>query len=143
MPRSASQTSNRRRSTRFKAQLRARLLFTVVLSGKSSMTTTARASGKLHLVGHTKDISEVGLALVVPIAEIDERYLTGETSKMQIELYLPKGAIKITARPVHYRRLDDSSGESVFNEGYLIGAEITKVSNRDFFIEYLSTLEKD
>src|SRR5438874_12297974 len=142
MPRSASQTSNRRRSTRFKAQLRARLLFTVVLSGESS-TTTARASGKLHLVGHTKDISEVGLALVVPIAEIDERYLTSETSKLQIELYLPKGAIKITARPVHYRRLDDSSGESVFNEGYLIGTEITKVSNRDFFIEYLSTLEND
>ena len=136
-----NQSSNRRRSTRFKAQLRARLLFAVALSGESS--ATGSSSGKLHLVGHTKDISEVGLALVVPIAEIDERYLTGETSKMQIELYLPKGAIKITARPVHYRRLDDSSGESVFNEGYLIGAEITKVSNRDFFIEYLSTLEND
>ena len=139
MPRSNEQSSNRRRSPRFKAQLRARLLFTVVLSGESS--AMARASGNLHLVGQTKDISEVGLARVVPIAKIDERYLTSESSKMQIELYLPKGAIEITARPVHYRRLDEGAGESVFNEGYLIGAEITKVSNPDLFIEYLSTLE--
>ena len=141
MPRPDDQASNRRRSPRFKAQLRARLLFTVVLSGESFVT--ARNSGKLHLVGHTKDISEVGLALVVPIADIDERYLTSEKSKMQIELYLPKGAIKIIARPVHYRPLEESAGESVFSEGYLIGAEITKVSNRDLFIEYLGTLEND
>src|ERR687884_1102037 len=139
MKQSADQTSNRRRSPRFKAQLRARLLFTVVLSGEAS---PAGASGRLHLVGYTKDISEVGLALVVPIAEIDERYLTSENSKMQIELYLPRGAIKITARPVHHRRLEESAGESVFSEGYLIGAEITKVSNRDLFIEYLSTLSE-
>lgn len=133
------QSSNRRRSTRFKAQLKARLLFTVSLSDESF--ATENSSGKLHLVGHTKDISEVGLALVVPIAEIDERYLTGETSKMQLELFLPEGAIRITARPIHYRRLDESSGESVFSEGYLIGAEITKVSNRELFIEHLSALE--
>ncbi|PYS52065.1 MAG: hypothetical protein DMF68_02560 [Acidobacteria bacterium] len=141
MPRSNEQNSNQRRSPRFKAQLRARLLFAVVLSEESS--ATARNSGKLHLVGHTKDISEVGLALIVPIADIDERYLTGESNRMQIELYLPKGAIKITARPVHYRRLEEGSGESVFSEGYLIGAEITKVSNQDLFIEYLSTLENN
>ena len=140
MKQSADQTSNRRRSPRFKAQLRARLLFAVVLSDDASATS---ASGRLHLVGHTKDISEVGLALVVPIAEIDERYLTGENSKMQIELYLPSGAIEITARPVHYKQLDKSSSDSVFNEGYLIGAEITKVSDRALFIEYLSTLENE
>src|SRR4051812_44143296 len=131
---------NRRRSPRFKAQLRARLLFTVVLSGESA---TGGASGKLQLVGQTKDISEVGLALVVPIAEIDARYLTGEHSKMQIELYLPNGALKITARPVHYKLLDKDSSESVFNEGYLIGAEITKVSDSELFRGYLSTLERD
>jgi hypothetical protein len=136
---SANQTSNRRRSPRFKAQLKARLLFSVMLSGE----TSAAGSGRLHLVGHTKDISEIGLALVVPIAEIDERYLTGDNTKMQIELYLPKGAIKITARPVHYKSLDENSGESVFSEGYLIGAEIMKVSDHDLFLEHLGTLEKD
>ena len=129
---------NRRRSPRFKAQLRARLLFTVILSEESS---AGRASGKLQLVGHTKDISEVGLALIVPIAEIDERYLTGEDSKMQIELFLPQGALRITARPVHYKLLDKDSSENVFSEGYLIGAEITKVSNRKLFTEYLRSLE--
>ena len=131
---------NRRRSPRFKAQLRARLLFTVVLSGEPA---ASGASGKLQLVGHTKDISEIGLALVVPIAEIDERYLVAENSKMQIELYLPKGALKITARPVHYKLLDKDSSENVFSEGYLIGAEITKVSDSKLFTEYLSTLESD
>jgi PilZ domain len=136
MKQSANQASNRRRSPRFKAQLRARLLFTVVLSGE----TKRAGSGRLHLVGHTKDISEIGIALVLPIAEIDERYLTGESSKLQIELFLPKGALKITARPVHYKRLDENSGENVFTEGYLIGAEITKVSDHELFVEYLSSL---
>ena len=135
---SANQTSNRRRSPRFKAQLKARLLFSVLLSGDAS---TPR-SGQLHLVGHTKDISEIGLALVVPIAEIDERYLTGENSKLQIELYLPDGTLKITARPIHYKLLDENSRDIVFTEGYLIGAEITKVSDRTLFVKYLSTLEK-
>lgn len=93
-------------------------------------------------MGHTKDISEIGLALVVPIAEIDERFLTGENSKLQIELYLPEGTIKITARPVHYKLLDESSRDIVFTEGYLIGAEITKVSDPALFVKYLSTLEK-
>jgi hypothetical protein len=136
MKQSDNEATTRRRSPRFKAQLRARLLFTVVLSGKASSTR----SGKLHLVGHTKDISEIGVALVVPIAEIDERYLTGEGSKLQIELFLPKGALKITARPVHYKLLDEDLGESVFTEGYLIGAEITKVSDHDLFVEYLGSL---
>jgi hypothetical protein len=138
MKQSANQASNRRRSPRFKAQLRAQLLFTVVLSEESP----GARSGKLHLVGHTIDISEIGLALVVPIAEIDERYLTAEGSKLQIELFLPGGAIKITARPVHYKRLDESSGNNVFTEGYLIGAEITKVSDPDLFVEYLGTLSE-
>jgi hypothetical protein len=136
----SNQPSNRRRSPRFIAQLKARLLFSVVLSGGKA---SSRASGRLHLVGHTKDISENGVALVVPIAEIDERYLTGENSKMQIELYLPAGAIQITARPVHYKLLDESLGESMFPEGYLIGAEITKVSDHDAFIKYLSTLAEN
>ena len=136
---SAYQTTNRRRSLRFKAQLRARLLFSVMLSGE---TSTAR-SGKLNLVGHTKDISEIGVALVVPIAEIDERYLTGESTRMQIELYLPKGAVKITARPVHYKPLDENAGENVFSEGYLIGAEIIKVSDHQLFLEYLGMLASD
>src|SRR4051812_8040348 len=106
-----NQDQNRRRSPRFKAQLKARLLFTVVLSGEP---VVGGASGKLQLVGHTKDISEIGLALIVPIAEIDKRYLTGEQSKMQIELFLPKGALKITAHPIHYKMLDKDSSENVF-----------------------------
>ena len=130
---------NLRRSPRFKAQLKARLLFTVVLSGEPA---PGGALGKLQLVGQTKDISEIGLALVVPIAEIDERYLEGEHNKMQIELFLPQGTLKITARPVHFKLLDKDSSESVFSEGYLIGAEITRVSDPALFREYLGTLEE-
>jgi hypothetical protein len=108
-----------------------------MLSGEASK----EGSGMLHLVGHTKDISEIGLALVVPIAEIDERYLMTESSKMQILLYLPNGTVEITARPIHYKSLDENSGEGIFAEGYLIGAEITKVSDRSLFQEFLSALE--
>jgi hypothetical protein len=133
--------SNRRRSPRYQMNLRARLLFSVVLS--KGEETGARDSGKLHLVGHTKDISEFGLALVVPIAAIDERYLAGANNTLEIELYLPSGSIKIEARAVHFKPLDESLEESIFTEGYLIGAEITRVSHRPRFLEFLRTLEED
>jgi len=65
---------------------------------------------------------------------IDPQYLTGGENSMSIELDLPSGvSIEIEAMPVRYEKRDD---------GYLIGARITEISERDreLYDEYLREL---
>ena len=81
--------------------------------------------------GHTVNLSRDGLAVVLHAQNIDEQYLLGGESSMAIELDLPNGrSIEIQATPVRYEKLDD---------GYLIGARISEISERDreLYEEYL------
>jgi hypothetical protein len=133
----------RRQSTRHQTKLKAHLLFSVLLI---ETKTTRRGDDdaprqSLNLVGQTRDISATGLGLVIPVEQIDEKYLTGEESTLQVELYLPTGPIEIRARPVRCERLSERQEKSIFPEGYLIGAQITEVSDPARFIEYLKTLD--
>jgi hypothetical protein len=92
------------------------------------------AGGVQHLracAGHTVNISADGLGVVLHAQNIDEQYLLGAEGSMSIELDLPNGlSIEIQATPVRYEKLA---------EGYLIGARISQMSerNREFFEEYL------
>ena len=79
--------------------------------------------GVQHLracAGHTVNISQHGLAVMLHAQNIDEQYLLGGEGSMAIELDLPNGlSIEIHATPVRYEKLD---------EGYLIGARISEMS---------------
>jgi PilZ domain-containing protein len=87
------------------------------------------------LMGHTRDASATGLALIMPAIRIGGRYLTGEGRLLRVELELPTGKIEAYAVPTRYERLEDNDVEI----GYLIGARITKMSDGDRkqFIECL------
>jgi PilZ domain len=97
-------------------------------------------TGVQHLracAGHTVNISEHGLAVVLHAQNIDEQYLLGSEGSMAIELDLPNGSsLEIHATPVRYEKLD---------EGYLIGARISEMSdrNRKMFEEYLREISED
>jgi hypothetical protein len=130
----------RRQSPRHQAKLQAHLLFSVLLMDTKTGGEEGAPPQNLNLVGQTRDISATGLGLVIPVEQIDEKYLTGEESVLQVELYLPTGPIEIRARPVRCERLSETGETSIFPEGYLIGAQITEVSDPDRFIEYLKTL---
>jgi len=127
-----SNYEDRRQSPRHDANLEARLEFSVLLRD-----AVASDSGVQHLracAGHTINISELGLAVVLHAQNIDEQYLIGREGSMAIELDLPNGlSIEIQATPVRYEKLD---------EGYLIGARISGMSDRDreLFREYLREL---
>ena len=127
-----SNYEDRRQSPRHDANLEARLEFSVLLRD-----AVASDSGVQHLracAGHTINISELGLAVVLHAQNIDEQYLIGREGSMAIELDLPNGlSIEIQATPVRYEKLD---------EGYLIGARISGMSDRDreLFKEYLREL---
>ena len=86
------------------------------------------------VAGHTQNLSALGLAVVLHAQNIDEQYLLGAEGSMAIELDLPNGlSIEIQATPVRYQKLD---------EGYLIGARISKMADRDreLYLEYLGEL---
>jgi hypothetical protein len=123
---------DRRQSPRLTATLDARLEFSVLLRD-----TELSAGGVQHLracAGHTVNISAHGLAVVLHAQNIDEQYLLGAEGSMAIELDLPNGfSIEIQATPVRYEKQQ---------EGYLIGARISEMSerNRGLFEEYLREL---
>jgi PilZ domain len=123
----------RRQFPRHDANLEARLEFSVLL--RDAQTSDRGVQHLRACAGHTLNISAEGLAVVLHAQNIDEEYLRGGPGSMAIELDLPNGlSIEIQATPVRYEK---------GNEGYLIGAHISHVSNRDreLFNEYLHELE--
>ncbi len=131
-PKVPANQEDRRQSPRLTATLDARLEFSVLLR-----EAEANESGIQHLracAGHTLNISAQGLAVMLHAHNIDEQYLLGREGSMAIELDLPNGfSIEIQATPVRYEKLD---------EGYVLGARITEMSDRDreLFEEYLREL---
>ena len=125
---------DRRQFPRLSATLQVRLEFSVLLR-EGDVT----AGGVQHLracAGHTVDISAQGLAVMLHAQNIDEEYLAGGEGSMAIELDLPNGlAIEIHATPVRYEKLA---------EGYLIGARISEMRERDreLFEEYLQEISE-
>jgi PilZ domain-containing protein len=126
---------DRRQSPRLNATLQARLEFSVLLR-----EADAGHNGVQHLracAGHTLNISAHGFAVILHAQNIDEQYLLGGEGSMAIELDLPNGlSIEIQATPVRYEKLE---------EGYLIGARISEMSerNRELFEEYLEELDEE
>ena len=127
-----SNPEDRRQSPRLDANLQARLEFSVLLREAENSQT-----GVQHMravAGHTVNLSTIGLAVMLHAQNIDPQYLTGGENSMSIELDLPSGvSIEIEAMPVRYEKHDD---------GYLIGARITDISDRDreLYDEYLREL---
>ena len=127
-----SNPDDRRQSPRLEAKLQARLDFSVLLREAESP-----GSGVQHLravAGHTVDLSKIGLAVMLHAQNIEEQYLAGGAGSMSMELDLPNGlSIEIEATPVRYEKRAD---------GYLIGARISKMSDRDreLYEEYLEEI---
>jgi c-di-GMP-binding flagellar brake protein YcgR len=122
---------DRRRAVR----VNAKLPFAISLLDHQSVRDSLPTS---RLYGHTLDISLTGLALIVSAIRIDDHYLAGEGRTLRIDLELPAGEIVIQANSVRYERLDESESE----QGYLIGVNITVMSDSDraLYNEYVDGL---
>lgn len=126
--------ADRRQAARFKAQRPARLLFNVSVVRDD---TSASSIQTIPLVGFTRDISETGLALVVPSLRSGDRYLVDEGCTLRIVLLdLPAGEVEIYCTPVRYLELDQPGS------GHLIGVQITEMSDDDRarLLQFLKTL---
>ena len=72
--------ADRRRAVRRNVQRKARLLFSVAIAGKEAARFHA-----VPLDGFTRNISESGLALIVPSVRDADRYLVNEGSANTVE----------------------------------------------------------
>lgn len=122
----------RRGAVRYILNRDARLLFT---SAPSEPSSAERSQPTPALVGHTRDISETGLSLVVPGVNDSDAKFFGARTQLQIILSLPTAIIAIEVTPVRYQWLEEHEGK----KSYLIGARIARMSAGDTtrFREYL------
>ena len=102
-----------------------RLPFSLSLSSPArSLNGTRRIS---CMDGHTLDLSETGLSLIIPKITLGEHHLVGENRSLNVKLELPTGPVEMQVMPVRYESLEEHETES----GYLIGSRIVSMSDED------------
>lgn len=118
---------DRRRAPRHRARL------PVVVS-----LLDARTGAPPTVTGHTCDLSQSGLGLVLPSIRIGGRYLAGEGQTLRITLKLPASTARLYGTPVRYERLEGDSA------GYLVGVRLTDTDEQDraALADYLKTLKQ-
>ncbi|HZS45909.1 MAG TPA: PilZ domain-containing protein [Blastocatellia bacterium] len=93
------------------------------------------------LEGYTRDISKIGLAVVVS----DYRYMghdfTDTRRRLLITADLPNGSIQLRAAPVRLERLQPQTVDA----DWLIGIRIVKMADRDcaHWIAYINSLSEN
>ena len=111
---------DRRQAPRCKVKLR------VTLRCNPVSTTVVNATAS-ELIGETRDLSEIGLAVRVPSNHIDHRYLNVVGSLVHLTLDLPAGPAQMLVTPRWCEKLSEEDVES-----YLIGLRITKMRDEDW-----------
>lgn len=120
--------ADRRRAPRHKVRL-------------SVLVSLLDASGTqpANVSGHTRDVSEDGLALILPIIRVGDRYLVGDAATLRITLRLPDANVRLYGTPVRYERLDETQQQ---DRGFLVGIRLEQSSDHTLLVDYLKTLEK-
>ena len=131
---SAAAENERRGVPRCEARMEARLHFS--LSIEEGENQPLGATLPTLLEGYTRNLSETGLALIVPTLYLGGRYLNLVGGPLHILLELPTGRVRIRATPVRCERLD---GEE---EGYMVGLCITEMDDGEWvrLVQYVRTL---
>ena len=111
---------------RHSPRLRVRLLFTVSIHKEGELSGSRKRAQTLR--GHTRDISEKGLALLVPQVHLDGHHLAAGGRELEIELELDRGQpISMRVMPGRYERLEEADSGCT----YLIGARIVSLPEAD------------
>ena len=113
----------RRGAVRHTTQRAARLQFA---SGPSAAKSAAEAP-QPTLISHTRDISETGLALIVPCVRSTDGDFYGAEGRLLITLSLPTGIVELQAIAARYEWLDQNAP----GKGYIIGVRIIAMSKDD------------
>ena len=91
----------------------------------------------LRLVGHTRNVSLTGMALIVPSVQLGYRKLVDRGAVLRIRFALSTGVTEVEATPTRFVRLGDADGDV----GYLIGVRILHMMDKErrLFIRRMRT----
>lgn len=89
-------------------------------------------------IGHTRDISTEGLALLVPAIRIADKEITASNQTLRVALALPIGEVELDATFMRHERCHEAEA----GMPYLVGLQIADMSAvaRAFYYEYIRTL---
>jgi hypothetical protein len=92
------------------------------------------------VAGHTRDASESGLGVVLPVIRLGGRYLVGDGVTLRLTLKLDDKSVRLYGTPVRYERLDvGEDGQT--DPGFLLGIRLQEDGDRALFAEYLKGLK--
>lgn len=94
----------------------------------------------LSLKGVSRDLSESGIAFVVPSIRVKENYLVGANNPLRAELDLPNGKVEMIVLGQRYEQIVDEHSTIV---KYLVGAKILQMTdgNREIYRYFMSNIE--
>ncbi len=121
--------SNRRRAPRYRVRLS---VFVSVLD-------SAQGAAPAGVAGHTRDVSDGGLAVVLPAIRVGDRYLAGDGTMLRLTLKLPDASARLYGTTVRYERLE---GDGQTDAGFLVGIHLNEDGDRALLAEYLKSLKK-
>jgi len=81
----------------------------------------------IKLVGFTRDMSETGLALIVPSLNLGHAKLPEANRPLRVALSFATKTVEMTTAFTRYKRLEARGAES----GYLLGVRIIEMSAED------------
>ena len=119
---------NRRRALRHRVRLP---VFVSLLDG-------APGDAPAGVAGHTRDVSESGLALTLPAIRVGGRYLAGDDVTLRLTLKLPETSVRLYGTPVRYERLEEGQPDP----GFLVGIRFNDDGDRALLSEYLKGLKE-
>ena len=97
------------------------------------------------LKGVSCDLSQSGIAFVVPSIRLKENYLVGEDRPLAAELDLPNGKVKMVVVGQRYEQITDEHSSTT---KYLIGARIVQILEADkeiyeYFLQHNNQFKKN
>jgi hypothetical protein len=93
------------------------------------------------VAGHTRDLSESGLGVVIPVIRLGGRYLVGEGVALRLTLKLGEQSARLYGTPVRYERLE-AGPDGRTEPGFLLGIRLNEDGDRSLLVDYLKGLKE-
>jgi hypothetical protein len=131
--------SDRRKGLRRGSRYEARLPLIITPLG-SAKYAGKRLPNAPSLVGHTRDLSETSLTLLLPAVRVGNVYLTDGENCLEVRLELPGAPVSILTNCVRFEQLPRKDAGC----RYLLAVRIVELQDdaRAQYISYLKTVEK-